>query len=69
MPLGTKYVRTTQRNWLMIRKKQLSGHILFDDSIKSCQAIRRYCNSLWYCLVWAEPKTIATSNILYLQQL
>jgi hypothetical protein len=26
----------------MIEKKQLSGHILFDDSIKSPQAIRRY---------------------------
>ncbi len=26
----------------MIEKKQLSGHILFDDSIKIPQAIRRY---------------------------
>ena len=41
MPPGTKYVRTLQRNWLMIKKKQLSGHILFDDSVKSPQAIRR----------------------------
>jgi hypothetical protein len=42
MPPGTKYVHTIQRNWPMIKKKQLSGHILFDDSIKSPQAIRRY---------------------------
>ncbi len=41
MPPGTKYVRTIQRNWLMIKKK-LSGHILFDDSVKSPQAIRRW---------------------------
>ncbi len=39
---GTKYVCTIQRNCRMIEKK-LSGHILFDDSIKSPQAIRRYC--------------------------
>jgi hypothetical protein len=29
----------------------------------------RFCTPQKYCLVWAEPKTIATSNILYLWKL
>jgi hypothetical protein len=39
-------VHTYNTEELADDKKQLSGHILFDNSIKSPQATRRYCLNL-----------------------
>jgi hypothetical protein len=46
MPPGTKYVRTIQRNWQMIEKKQVSGGVIFDQKVKPQKRIRRYYCSL-----------------------